>query len=52
MKDIWSSNKAVVLANVGWSLYFKMIKTFEPVISSYLGQANELFKMEQKNGSL
>jgi hypothetical protein len=29
-----------------------MIKTFEPFGSSYLGQANELFKMEQKNGFL
>jgi hypothetical protein len=28
-----------------------MIKTFDPFGSSYLGQANELFKMEQKNGS-
>jgi len=30
-----------------------MIKTFDPFGSSYLGQANELFKKEQKkNGSL
>ena len=29
-----------------------MIKEFEPFASSYLGQANVLFKMEQKNGSL
>jgi hypothetical protein len=29
-----------------------MIKTFDPFGSSYLGQANELLKMEQKNGSL
>jgi len=29
-----------------------MIKTFEPFGSSYLGQANELFKMEQQNSSL
>jgi len=29
-----------------------MIKTFDLFGSSYLGQANELFKMEQKNGSL
>jgi hypothetical protein len=29
-----------------------MIKTFDPFGSSYMGQANELFKMEQKNGSL
>jgi hypothetical protein len=34
------------------SLYINMIKTFEPFGSSYLGQANELSKMEQKNGSL
>jgi hypothetical protein len=25
-----------------------MIKTFDPFGSSYLGQTNELFKMEQK----
>jgi hypothetical protein len=29
-----------------------MIKTFDPFGSSYLGQANELFKMKQKNGFL
>jgi len=29
-----------------------MTKTFYPFGSSYLGQANVLFKMEQKNGSL
>jgi hypothetical protein len=29
-----------------------MIKTFDPFGSSCLGQANELLKMEQKNGSL
>jgi len=29
-----------------------MIKTFDPFGSSYLGQAHELFKMQQKNGSL
>jgi len=29
-----------------------MIITFDPFGSSYLSQANELFKMEQQNGSL
>jgi len=29
-----------------------MIKTFDPFGLSYLGQAHELLKMEQNNGSL
>jgi hypothetical protein len=44
--------KLLCLANVGYTLYSNVIKTFDPFGSSYLGQANELFKMEQKNGSL
>jgi len=28
-------------------LYSNIVKTFDPFGSSYLGQANELFKMEQ-----
>jgi len=53
MKDILSSNKAVVFSSC--RLIFVqcyMIKTFDPFGSSYLSQTHELFKMQQKNGSL
>jgi hypothetical protein len=44
--------KLLCIANVGYSLHSNVINTFDLFGSSYLGQANEFFKTEQKNGSL